>query len=101
MTKSWGGPRENSGGPRPNSGPLPSRVTLHPFTHRAKGRTHSAVTVRFERCNTCQSMGWEVVEAESLFDYDAPTDEGFSGPQPESIADEPLVHKPGCKFGPA
>lgn len=101
MTKSWGGPRENSGGPRPNSGPLPSRVTLHPFTHRAKGRTHSAVTVRFERCNTCQSMGWEVVEAESLFDYDAPTDEGFSGPQPESISDEPLVHKPGCKFGPA
>jgi hypothetical protein len=46
-------------------------------------------------------MGWEIVEAESLYDYDAPTDGGFSGPQPDSIANEPLTHKPGCEFGPA
>lgn len=89
------------GGARPNSGPLPSRVSFHAFSHAAKGRTHSAVTVHIQRCNTCGAMGRTVVEAESLFDYDAPADGGFSGPQPESIADEPLIHKPGCEFGPA
>lgn len=89
------------GGPRLNSGPLAGRVSFRPLTHTAKGRTHSSVTIRFERCNTCGARGLEVVEAESLFDYDAPTDEGFSGPQPESIQDEPLTHKPGCEFGPA
>lgn len=95
----WGGARPNSGGARPNSGPLAGRVALRPFTHRGKGRTHSAVTIRFDRCNVCGQIGWQVVEAESLYDYDAGEGEGFDGPQPESDEDQALVHGPDCPIG--
>jgi hypothetical protein len=94
-----GGPRPNSGGARPNSGPLPSRVVLHPFTHREKGPTISMVSLAIERCNDCGAIGWEIEFPEKLY-VPALSDshgDGFCGPQPESIEGQELQHKPGCQ----